>query len=76
MRLRMTARGLRMCSMTASDVWADTAYRSAKNEDLLAKRGFVSRIHRKKPPKGGRCRSTRTLPTHASERSVPGSSTC
>ena len=36
-------------SNTASDVWADTAYRSAKNEKMLAGRGFVSRIHRKKP---------------------------
>lgn len=35
---------------TASDVWADTAYRSTKNEAMLARRGFVSRIHRKKPP--------------------------
>jgi transposase, IS5 family len=34
---------------TASDVWADTAYRSAKNEAMLARRGFVSRIQRKKP---------------------------
>ncbi len=34
---------------TASDVWADTAYRSARNEALLAERGLVSRIHRKKP---------------------------
>jgi IS5 family transposase len=33
----------------ASDVWADTAYRSAKNEAMLKRRGFVSRIHRKKP---------------------------
>ena len=29
---------------------ADTAYRSAKNEAMLARRGLVSRIHRKKPP--------------------------
>jgi IS5 family transposase len=36
-------------SNTANDVWADTAYRSAKNEKMLAVRGFVSRIHRKKP---------------------------
>jgi IS5 family transposase len=35
---------------TASDVWADTAYRSAKNEAMLARCGFASRIHRKKPP--------------------------
>jgi IS5 family transposase len=34
---------------TASHVWADTAYRSAKNEDMLSRGGFVSRIHRKKP---------------------------
>ena len=34
---------------TASDVWADTAYRSAKNEAMLIRRGLVSRIHRKKP---------------------------
>ena len=34
---------------TASDVWADTAYRSAKNEAMMARRGFISRIHRRKP---------------------------
>ncbi len=33
----------------ASAVWADTAYRSRKNEAMLARRGFVSHIHRKKP---------------------------
>ena len=30
-------------------MWADTAYRSKANEDFLARNGFVSRIHRKKP---------------------------
>jgi hypothetical protein len=35
---------------TASAVWADTAYRSKANEEFLARNGFVSRIHRKKPP--------------------------
>ena len=35
---------------TGSAVWADTAYRSKANEQHLAQRGFVSRIHRKKPP--------------------------
>ena len=35
---------------TASAVWADTADRSKANEDFLAKNGFLSRIHRKKPP--------------------------
>jgi transposase, IS5 family len=33
----------------ASAVWADTAYRSIKNEAMLARWGFVSQIHRKKP---------------------------
>ena len=34
---------------TASDVWADTAYRSKANEKYLADHGLRSRIHRKKP---------------------------
>jgi IS5 family transposase len=34
---------------TASSVWADTAYRSKANEDFMEKRGFVSKVHRKKP---------------------------
>lgn len=34
---------------TASDVWADTAYRSKTNETWIAAHGRVSRIHRKKP---------------------------
>jgi len=34
---------------TGSKVWADTAYRSKKNETWLAKHGFVSDIHHKKP---------------------------
>ncbi|MBA3583330.1 MAG: IS5 family transposase, partial [Gemmatimonadetes bacterium] len=34
---------------TGSGVWADTAYRSAKNEAHLEANGFSSRIHRKKP---------------------------
>ena len=34
---------------TASDVWADTAYRSRDNEAWLKRMGRVSRIHRKKP---------------------------
>lgn len=35
---------------TAASVWADTAYRSKANEAFLSASGFVSRIHRKKPP--------------------------
>ena len=34
---------------TASGVWADTAYRSAANLDLLARRGRVGHLQRKKP---------------------------
>ena len=34
---------------TASDVWADTAYRSQANEAWLKRESRVSRIHRKKP---------------------------
>src|SRR5215207_7694739 len=35
---------------TASDLWADTAYRSKVNEKHLADNGLRSQIHRKKPP--------------------------
>ena len=34
---------------TGSTVWADTAYRSKKNEAWLDKNGFASDIHQKKP---------------------------
>ncbi len=34
---------------TASGVWADTAYRSKKNEAWIARNGYVSHIHTKKP---------------------------
>ena len=44
---------------TGSAVRADTAYRPAKNEDHLARAGFTSRIHRRKP-KG------RPMPKHVS----------
>lgn len=42
--------GLLSKAKTASDVWADTAYRSKANEAHLAGNGLRSRIHRKKPP--------------------------
>ncbi len=35
---------------TASDVWADMAYRSQSKEKFLYSRGRVSRLHRRKPP--------------------------
>jgi len=53
---------------TASSVWGDTAYRSAKNEAMLADRGMVSRIHRKKPI--GRPMSARTRRANASKSAV------
>ena len=53
---------------TAGDVWADTAYRSAKNEAWLAERGLVSRIHRKKPP--GRSMPVRTRRANARKSTV------
>ena len=34
---------------TNTCVWADTAYRSATNEEFMEKNGFVSHVHRKKP---------------------------
>jgi IS5 family transposase len=34
-------------SNAASDVWADSAYRSDKIEEKLAERGLKSRIHRR-----------------------------
>jgi IS5 family transposase len=42
---------------TASKVWADTAYRSAKNEAAMSKRALISMVHFRKP-KG------RPLPAH------------
>lgn len=36
---------------TASGVWADTAYRSKKNEAFLERGMFTSHIHHKKPPR-------------------------
>ena len=36
---------------TASSVWADTAYRSKANEAFMARNGFTSRVHHKKPPR-------------------------
>jgi transposase, IS5 family len=46
---RRLREGLLDKTNTASGVWADTAYRSTTNETFLARNGFVSHIHRKKP---------------------------
>jgi transposase, IS5 family len=46
---RRLREGLLDKANTAGGVWADTAYRSQANEGFLAKNGFVSHVHRKKP---------------------------
>jgi transposase, IS5 family len=53
---------------TASDVWADTGYRSRKNEDLLSRRMLVSHVQRKKP--AGRPMPTRTARANARKSAV------
>jgi transposase, IS5 family len=50
---RRLREGLLDKTNTASGVWADSAYRSAANEEFMERNGFVSHIHRKKPK--GRC---------------------
>jgi IS5 family transposase len=42
--------GLLDRSNTGSSVWADTAYRSAKNEKRITRAGPVSKVHFRKPP--------------------------
>jgi transposase, IS5 family len=46
---RRLREGLLDKTNTASGVWADTAYRSATNEEFMERNGFVSHVHRKKP---------------------------
>jgi IS5 family transposase len=53
---------------TASDVWADTAYRSRSNEAWLKSIGRVSRVHRKKPR--GRPMPGRTARANAGKSAV------
>ncbi|PHP65103.1 IS5/IS1182 family transposase [Zhengella mangrovi] len=43
---------------TASDVWADSAYRSKENEDWLERNMLTSRIHRRKPANRPMARAT------------------
>jgi IS5 family transposase len=46
---RQLREGLLDKTNTAGKVFADTAYRSARNEAFMEKNGFVSHVHRKKP---------------------------
>ena len=57
---------------TASDVWADTAYRSQANEKFLAGRLLRSQIHRKKPK--GKPMPRRTARANARKSAVRRSS--
>jgi IS5 family transposase len=59
---------------TASDVWADTAYRSRSNEAWLKSIGRVSRVHRKKPHRARQRRQVyRACPRRARVRPSEGS---
>jgi transposase, IS5 family len=53
---------------TASDVWADTGYRSRQNEAVLRQRMLTSRIHRKKP--AGRPMPARTAGANAKKSAI------
>ena len=53
---------------TASDVWADTAYRSQANEKWLKRQSRVSRIHRRKPR--GKSMPERTAKANAAKSRV------
>ena len=46
---RCLRHGLLDKTNTASSVWADTAYRSAANEEFMERNDFVSHVHRKRP---------------------------
>lgn len=53
---------------TGSRIWADTAYRSEKNEAHLVRNGFKSEIHRKKPK--GKPMPKRTAKANAAKSKV------
>lgn len=46
---RLLRHGMLDKTNTAGGVWADTGYRSQKNEKFIARNGFASHVHRKKP---------------------------
>ena len=56
---------------TGSSVWADTAYRSAKNERRIAAAGLVSRVHFRKP-RGKPMPGPRARANAARSASAPG----
>ena len=60
--------GLVDAANTGSGVWADTAYRSKRNEDWLKANGTASRIHRRKPR--GRPTGRRTAKANGRKSSI------
>ena len=48
--VRLLREGLLNPTNTGAGVWADTAYRSERNETCLQRHGFISHIHRRRPP--------------------------
>jgi len=71
---RLLRHGLLDKTNTAGGVWADTGYRSQKNEKFIARNGFASHVHRKKS-KGKPCRKRCAEPTTPNRRSAPVSNT-
>ncbi len=65
---RVLREGLLDKTNTAGTVWADAAYRSKTNEGYMAANGFVSRVHRKKPP--GRPMPVRTARANGAKSKV------
>ena len=61
-------------SNTASDVWADSAYRCAEIEEKLAERGLKSRIHRAAARNRPLSRRRRRPPIRRARRCAPASS--
>ena len=58
---------------TASSVWADTAYRSAANEEFMERNGFVN-MSIVRGRRGARCRKRSGAPTTPNQKSVRASS--
>lgn len=54
---RLLRKALLNPTSTGAGMWADTAYRSERNETWLQRHGFISHIHRRRP-------TGRPLPMH------------
>jgi IS5 family transposase len=65
---RVLREGLLDKTNTGSSVWADTAYRSKTNEAFMAKHGFTSEVHQRKPK--GRPMPERTRHANARKSTV------